>query len=145
MRAESSSKFIVESIGAKISFHKDSSNKINLLKLHQGGRITDARRIKPFDKSAVALSEFAGRFYSEELSTAYIFTVENGKLVAKHSRLSDINMTPIKADLFSGDRWFFRRIEFVRDKDKKIIGCKVSSGRVRNLLFKKIENGKQLP
>jgi hypothetical protein len=32
------------------------------------------------------------------------------------------------------------RIEFVRDGEKKIIGYRVSSGRVRNLWFEKVKN-----
>lgn len=32
------------------------------------------------------------------------------------------------------------QIEFVRDGEKNIIGCRVSSGRVRNLWFEKVKN-----
>ncbi len=100
----------------------------------------DAPRLKPFDKSSVNLTDFTGHFYSEELSTAYEFMVQGEKLIAKHSRLSDIELNPMKKDVFSGDAWFFSQIEFIRDTDSNnITGCKVSAGRVRNLYFQKME------
>ena len=134
LEAVSSTEFITKVADLKITFHRDSDNKINLLKLHQGG-IFDAPRKKPFDKSSVNLYEFVGTFHSDELSTDYTFVIKNDTLVFTHSRLSDIKLTPIKTDVFSG---YFGQSEFVRDNNKSIIGCKVSSGRVRNLWFKKV-------
>ena len=70
--------------------------------------------------------------------TVFSFTVVNDSLVAKHSRLSDFNLNPIKDNMFRSEAWFFGRVEFIRDKKNMITGCKVSNGRVRNLYFKKI-------
>lgn len=134
----SATEFSVEEVQAKIAFAADSGGRVTLLKLHQGGRITDAPRVVPFDKSAVQLAEFTGRFYSEELSTAYEFTVGE-KLIARHSRLSDIELNPVKKDMFAGNAWFFGQTQFVRDANNVITGCKVSSGRVRNVWFRKME------
>ena len=94
---------------------------------------------EPFDETSVNLSDFTGLFYSDELSTAYEFKVQGDKLVAQHSRLSDINLVPFKKDAFSGSAWFFSQIEFIRDTDNTITGCKVSSERVRNLNFSKMD------
>jgi hypothetical protein len=137
LKAISSNEFSVIGVDAKLTFHRDIDNKINLLKLHQGG-VFDAPRMKPFDKSSVRLGEYAGQFHSDELSTEYTFVIKNDTLVATHSRLSDIKMTPAKTDVFNGDKWFFGQTEFIRDKNKSVIGCKVSSGRVRNIWFKKV-------
>jgi hypothetical protein len=128
---------MIVGVDAKVTFHRDSDNKINLLKLHQGG-IFDAPRKKPFDKSSVNLNEFVGTFHSDELSTDYTFVIKNDTLVVTHSRLSDIKMTPIKTDIFNGDQLFPVQIEFIRDINKAVIGFKVSSGRVRNMWFKKV-------
>lgn len=114
----------------------DADNKINLLKLHQGG-VYDAPRKKPFDKSSVTLSEFVGQYHSDELSTDYNFVIKNDTLVATHAWLIDIKMNPAKKDVFAGDKCFFGQTEFVRDNNA-VIGCEVSSGRVRNLWFKKV-------
>ncbi len=134
----SSTEFKVEGVEAKIEFIPNESEKIKLLKLHQGGQIMEAPRVKEFDKSRVNLADFSGEFYSEELSTTYKFDVVGDSLIAKHSRLSDFNLNPIKKDVFSGEAWFFSQVEFVRDPKNLITGCKVSNGRVRNLYFKKV-------
>ncbi len=137
LKAISSTEFSVVGVEAKISFHRDSDNNVNLLKLNQGG-ISDAPRMNPFDKSSVNLGEFVGQFHSDELSSEYNFVIKNDTLVATHSRLSDIKMTPTKTDVFAGDKWFFGQTEFIRDKNNAVVGCKVSSGRVRNIWFKKV-------
>ena len=99
----------------------------------------DAPRAKTIETGKVALSEFSGHFYSPELTTEYVFAVEEEFLIAKHSRLSDIKLTHVKEDIFTGNQWFFGRVEFTRDENKTITGCKVSSGRVRDLKFEKNE------
>jgi len=134
----STTEFMTEGVEAKIEFIPNEGQNIKLLKLHQGGQIMEAPRVKPFDKAAVILADFTGAFYSEELSTTYNFTVVNDTLVATHSRLSDFNLNPIKKDQFHGEAWFFGQVKFVRDENHVITGCKVSNGRVRNLHFEKI-------
>ena len=135
----SATEFKVEGVEAMIEFVPNGGDAVEIIKLHQGGQIRDCKRLKKFDKAGVVLSDYAGKYYSEELMTTYEFVVTEGKLVAKHSRVSDFNLTPIKEDQFSSDAWFFGQIEFVRDDNKKITGFKASNGRVRNLYFKKME------
>ena len=130
--------FKVVGVEAKIEFVPNEGKDIKLIKLHQGGQIMDAPRTKEFDITTVNLSDFSGDFYSEELSTTYSFIIVEGKLIARHSRLSDFSLNPIKEDMFSGTAWFFGQTEFIRDSNSTITGCKVSSGRVRNLYFKKV-------
>jgi hypothetical protein len=134
----STTEFNVGGVEAKIEFISNEGKNIKLLKLHQGGQIMEAPRVKEFDKTSVNLSDFSGEFYSEELSTTYNFTVVDDSLVAKHSRLSDFNLNPIKEDMFNGEAWFFGQVEFIRNADDVITGCKVSNGRVRNLYFEKV-------
>jgi CubicO group peptidase (beta-lactamase class C family) len=134
----STTEYKIEGVEAKIEFIPNEGENIKLLKLHQGGQIMDAPRVKVFDKSSVILSDFSGEFYSEELSTTYNFTVVNDKLVAKHSRLSDFNLNPVKDNMFNGEAWFFGQVEFIKDENNTITGCKVSNGRVRNLYFEKV-------
>ncbi len=138
LKTLSNTEFRVEEVDAKVEFVPNEGDKVKLLKLHQGGHIMEAPRVEAFDTSSVNLSEFSGEFYSEELFTTYHFTVVNDSLVAKHSRLNDFNLNPIKDDMFSGEAWFFGQIEFIRDENNKISGCKISNGRVRNLYFEKL-------
>lgn len=135
----STTEFKVEGVDAKIEFIPNSDKKINAIKLHQNGRTMDAPRVKEFDKTTVNLSDFEGSFYSEELSTTYHFVIVDGKLTAKHSRHSDFELTASKKDQFTSSAWFFGRIKFTRDESNQVVGCRVSSGRVRNLKFKKVK------
>ena len=136
--ALSTTEFEVKGIDAKIEFIPNEGKNIKFIKLHQGGQIMEAPRVKEFDKTTVNLSDFSGDFYSEELTTTYNFTVSSDSLVATHSRLSDFNLNPIKKDVFKGEAWFFGQVEFIRDENNMITGCKVSNGRVRNLYFEKV-------
>ena len=139
LAAISLTKFQVVGVPATLEFVPNDGEQVQVVKLAQGGQIMDANRIKEFDEKAVELSDFTGEFYSDELATSYHFQVEDEKLVAKHSRLSDITLNPSKKDVFSGSAWYFGQIVFVRDGDGKITGCKVSNGRVRNLHFNKVD------
>ena len=136
--ALTSTEFTSKVVDAKISFHRDNNNNVHLLKLQQGGGSFDAPRLKQFDKTAVNLAEFTGRFYSDELATEYNFIVKNDTLIATHARLSDIKLNPVKSNFFVANQWFFGQTEFVRDNNNAVIGCKVTNGRVRNLWFKKV-------
>ncbi len=131
----STTEYTVEGVDAKIEFIPNSGKNIEMIKLHQGGQIMEAPRVEAFDKTSVNLSDFSGEYYSEELSTTYYFTLVGDTLVAKHNRLSDFNLNPIKKDMFTGD---FGQVQFIRDANNAITGYKVSNGRVRNLYFEKV-------
>jgi hypothetical protein len=135
----STNEFQIAQVGARLEFVPNDGKQIESIILYQGGQVMEAPRLKGFDAAAVDLSEFAGTYRSEELSTNYYFVVQDSSLVARHSRLSDFSLNPTKQDVFSGEAWYFGQVEFVRDADKQIVGCKVSNGRVRNLKFEKIE------
>ncbi len=127
--------FKVEGVDATITFPPSDAGKVNSITLNQGGQEMNAVRVKPFDLTAVVLSDFTGRFSSEELSTEYNLVVVGGKLIAKHSRVSDIELLPEKKDVFSSG---LGQIEFTRNADNVLLGFKVNSGRVRNLWFRKM-------
>lgn len=113
-------------------------DQAQVLTVFQDGNETICKRVEKTDLSNIKVEDFTGDFYSEELSTTYSFTEADGKLIAKHSRLSDISLKPIKEDLFLSGTWFFGQVEFIRDSKNTITGCKVSNGRVQNLYFEKV-------
>lgn len=135
----SETKFKAQGVEAEFTFQRNDKNKVDIFKLHQNGQTIDGKRIQPFDPKTVNLNDFTGHFYSDELGTEYIFTVEDGNLIAKHQRLGDIKITPIDKDLFTGNIWFFGQIKFERNSENKIKGIRVSNGRVRNLRFEKMD------
>ncbi|MCE7990759.1 MAG: beta-lactamase family protein [Roseivirga sp.] len=83
------------------------------------------------------INDYTGSYYSPELETTYRLTLENGKLLTKHQRLSDFQLTPIMKDKFDGNDFSFNHISFERNTKGQITGFRISNGRVQNLLFVK--------
>ena len=131
--------FYAEGAGANFVFEMGSGKKAELLKFINGEQTYEMKRVIPFDKVGVDLSEYTGEYYSEELSNVYDLKIEDGKLVAQpqNIRLQDLTLNPVKADMFMGNSPNFQEITFVRDANNSITGFKVSSERVKNLYFQK--------
>jgi CubicO group peptidase (beta-lactamase class C family) len=91
----------------------------------------------PFNPADVALSDFTGTFYSPELETTYSLVVVNDTLRALHQRHDDRNLVPARKDEFSNN--FLGTVAFTRGSGNKVTGMKISSGRVRNLAFLKVQ------
>jgi CubicO group peptidase (beta-lactamase class C family) len=137
MTPVSSTTFDVSAASARATFIKDASGKVTSIKVTMGGEEHIVMRLPDFDPANVDFTQYAGDYYSPELSTTYTLAVESGKLIAKHFRTGDVHLKAIKPDQFNGDQWYFGNIEFVRNGNNTITGCKVSTGRVRNLVFVK--------
>jgi CubicO group peptidase (beta-lactamase class C family) len=134
---ESETSFYVKVADAVLTFHRDASGKVDRFTLAQSTQNLTAKRVEPFNPDSAALGQYTGSYYSEELGTTYTLTIKDGKLVVQHRRHDDITLTPRASDMFSGNIWWLSRIAFVRDKENRIIGFKLSGGRVRNLRFDK--------
>jgi CubicO group peptidase (beta-lactamase class C family) len=133
----STSTFDVKAVQARATFIKDESGKVTKFKVEMNGGERYAMKLPDFDPAKINLSEYTGEYYSPELSTTYTIVAESGKLIARHFRTGDVHLTLVKPDQCSGDQWYFGSVEFTRDGYDKINGCKVSTGRVRNLKFEK--------
>jgi len=91
-------------------------------------------RPKPVKLSSSQLQTYVGDYYSDELDITYILDVESNNLVLKLRETSSI-LTAYSTDNFG---WGKRRLEFKRDREKRIIGFILQAGRVKNLKFQKI-------
>lgn len=90
-----------------------------------------------FDVSKVTLSEYTGRYYSEELETFYELEIKNDTLVAHHPRHDDFKLHPVRPDGFEATAWWMGDLAFTRNNKNQVTGMKASNGRVMNLLFRK--------
>jgi CubicO group peptidase (beta-lactamase class C family) len=96
-------------------------------------------RPEPWKPTAEQLQVYAGVYYSPELETRYTVRVSDGALVAVHRRHGDLALRPVEQDRFNvPTSWFFTNVRFERAADGSITGMRVSSGRVRNLLFERL-------
>ncbi|MEW6363445.1 MAG: serine hydrolase domain-containing protein [Acidobacteriota bacterium] len=93
---------------------------------------------KPFAVDQKMLVECAGDYISEELDTTYHLLVVDGALVIRHWRNEDVRLRPKGPDLFAGDREWAETVRFLRDAQYGITGFRLTAGRVRSILFKRL-------
>ncbi len=91
-------------------------------------------RPKPAKLSSLQLQTYVGNYYSDELDITYTLDVESNNLVLKLRETSSI-LTAYSTANFG---WGRRRLEFTRDREKRIIGFILQAGHVKNLMFQKI-------
>lgn len=92
-------------------------------------------RPKPVKLSSSQLKKYVGNYYSDELDITYTLDVESNNLVLKLRETSSI-LAAYSTDNFG---WGRRRLEFKRDRAKRITGFILQAGRVKNLKFRKIK------
>ncbi len=95
---------------------------------------------RTFTLSPGELTEFRGNYICDELNIQYNLSVRNDTLIAKFWRNDEVILTALQPDSFEGDAYWFKNLKFVRDDNKKIRGFNLSAGRVRNLMFKRVNN-----
>lgn len=95
----------------------------------------EPRNEPAFDPKTQNLSDYTGSYFSDELETRYSFDVKNDTLVSHHQRHNDFKLNPRSADTFNMN--FLGTVAFTRGKNGKVDGFKASSGRVRNLVFRR--------
>jgi CubicO group peptidase (beta-lactamase class C family) len=100
---------------------------------------TSAAPNKTFQKPNADLKDFEGRFYNDELETAYAAKFAGGKLILSHTRHGDIELTDAGKDKFSGKIGFPVEIEFLRNENGSVTGFKVSNFGAKNVEFDKIK------
>lgn len=129
--------FIVQNMPRKLSlqFERQKSEKPLLLHLIEVGKrprtYTSSKMEAPNNKQ---LSEYQGRFYSEELQVTFEIRLEEGKLHFVHEKASQVPFKPLYMDFFQIGGL---RVHFVRNAEKEITGFLLDAGRVKNLRFTK--------
>lgn len=98
---------------------------------------TAAATSKPIVKSSADLKDYEGRFFNDELESAYDAKVINGKLRLSHIRHGDIELVNAEKDKFTGRIGFPADLEFVRDKNAKVVEMRISNWGAKNVRFKK--------
>jgi hypothetical protein len=129
--------FIVQNIPRRLSirFERQESGKPSLLQVNEVGQrprtYVESNRATPNEKQ---LSEYQGRFYSEELHVTFEVRLEEGKLRFVHRKASPVPFKPLYKDLFQIGSL---RVHFVRSEGQEIDGFLLDAGRVKNLRFTK--------
>lgn len=107
--------------------------------LHQNGDHRAVRLVEePWAPNQQGLAAYAGRYFSEELETFYDIVVEDDKLVLKHRRFDDIDLSPNKEHEFGGG-FPVAEVVFKADDAGVITSLEVGNGRTRGVRFVRVE------
>jgi CubicO group peptidase (beta-lactamase class C family) len=130
--------YIVQNISLKLSirFERPKSDSPLLLHVQEVGkrpRTYVASDVEAPNKNQ--LSEYQGRFYSEELHVTFKIKQVDGKLRFVHRKASQTPFKPLYLDFFQVGSL---RVRFVRNEEKEITSFLLDAGRVKNLRFTKV-------
>ena len=132
----SDSTFFFKVVNASVTFHRALDRVVNRITLHQGGDF-EAIRVETSRPSYEELSEFAGTYFSPELMATYRLVVEDDKLMARHQRQEPFELIHDDGDTYRGP-WFFAKARFIRDDSGTVVALRASNGRVREMLFERV-------
>jgi len=83
------------------------------------------------------LGAFTGSWYSEELNTTWSIRQDAGALVLEHWRFPARTLDADRGDTLRAANW---SLAFGRDAAGRVVSFRLSTGRVRNLLFTRVTN-----
>jgi CubicO group peptidase (beta-lactamase class C family) len=129
--------FFVGETRARVGFSKLDSGKAAqyTVEIEGEGQPRVYRRLDSTDEVPPNLPDYAGHYRSEELETAWSVEVKEGKLVLQHRRQGEIPLRSMTRDRFNASN--LGSIQFERDSGGKVIGFKITTGRIRNLRFER--------
>ncbi len=135
----SDSTFALLAVEASVTFHRNADGEVDAVTLHQGGdnratRLADDAE-EEWAPTLEDLGAFVGRYFSQEVETFYTVTVEEDRLVLQQRRMDDRNLNPRAVDTFARGAL---EVSFERDRNGKVIGFYMSTGRTREVRFERV-------
>ncbi len=118
---------------SKIVFYGDSLNWHFSDFYYPGKRVS----LDPPSYNQIELLQYQGSFTSQELETSYEFRMEDGFLIAKHNLNPKAALRPIDEDAFISGFGPISRVEFTRNSEGIVNGCKISAQDTYDIVFSK--------
>lgn len=88
---------------------------------------------------AVTLASYTGRYWSDEMATAYVITVRGDALAAEHPLNGTVLLRRTGVDSFASGRWYMPQLDFQRSADGRVSGFVTGTVNARNMAFRKID------
>ncbi len=107
------------------------------LTIRQNGVDTRGTRTERAQPTPERLATYSGTYFSRELNSVYFFDVREGKLFLRHPR-GELELQPLTADSFAAP-FPVGGVSFDCNASGRCQSFRISSGRIRNLLFDRIE------
>lgn len=137
LTALSETEFFWDLAGAKIAFSPAKDGKVHQLVWSQGGTETIAPKVVLVKPTAVELKEYAGTYFNDELNVRFRVEARGEALVITGPGPSEARLSPDEKDRFITRTASFPLIVFQRDAQNRVLGFKIDSDPVRDLLFKR--------
>ncbi len=99
-----------------------------------GEKMSSYRQLAPYTLPEDGKPGYVGNYRSEEIDPVYRITEENGKLVLKRLKHKPETLEAVAPDMFRAEVGTLR---FKRDASRNISGVLLTTGRIRNLEFRK--------
>jgi len=118
-----------------IKFEKQNKGKPMLMHIYREGEKSETyESFKLLKPTPEQLKEYTGDYYSDELQVTFRLALKEGKPHFVHKNAPESPLQPTLKDKFTvrGDR-----INFFRNKEKKLTGFTLDAERVKNLRFDK--------
>jgi CubicO group peptidase (beta-lactamase class C family) len=137
LTAITDSTFTYIGVDATALFKKNGEGKVNMVIHSQGGEDYELVRLPPYEASLNELTEYSGKYFSEELETFYTIKLKDSTLIAELRNFEDIELKTAEKDNFSADVFFIQEMAFKRDERGLINGFEISNGRTKGVSFEK--------
>ncbi|ETT65446.1 beta-lactamase [Paenibacillus sp. FSL R7-277] len=126
----------IDQDGDPVVFYRNGDNRIDSMTLIWCGEEKRVQKIVPVSDGVEA---YAGVYYNSGLNVAYRMIVREKELYAEHMKHGSMELFHYQRDHFSGEHYWFRSVQFVRENDQ-VIGCIVSSAiQAKNIYFTRID------
>lgn len=137
----SPTRFLAEKIPFRLEIEfekKEDGQSYTIHARQEGNKLGMYEPIQLVRPTPDELKEYVGKYYCEELNTAYFLRLKKGKLRMRHENphksYPKAPLKPTFKDKFQAKRW---KLNFIRNENEDIIGFTVNAGRVQNILFEK--------
>lgn len=127
--------FRVEGTRQRVRFLTRPDGTVRRAVVHAPSRSLMLEPTDLWSPSPSALEQYAGRYYSPELQTAYTFHVEDGQLAATHRWVDDLQFVPSKENTFKSEHTDMT-IRFERNEDGEVTGYYASLWEARDVWFR---------
>jgi len=138
MSASAANRFFTRVPNAAVTFAQPVNDEaVATATWHQNGRNSPLKRIVRELPKPEALQACVGDFYSEELRTLYRTSLQGGKLMLRYPR-GEFPLEPVSGDVFAAG-FPLGTVSFRRSPAGACDGFAVTTGRVRNLQFRRVQ------
>ncbi len=138
LRAVGEREFLLPELSGRVRFDLADEGRAMGLRVRVPGQQLEGLRFEPL--AGVDLGVYEGWYFSPEVETLYRIEAKDSVLVAHHVRNGSIDLVPLEEDGFQGSEWFFGSVAFERDAKGEVAAFRLSGGRVRNLLFRRLDS-----